>query len=80
MILPMIEKTANIEARTNLIRRMTANTDNPKARNVIERKSFGNARIRTRHIHRQVNMIIPMKVTTNVRYTIRRRAIRKRTL
>ena len=42
MIRLMTENSANIEARMNLIRPMTANIENPKARNAIKIKSVGN--------------------------------------
>ena len=64
----------------NLIRPMTANTENIRARDAIKRKSFRNARNRTRHNHCQATLIRLTKVTIDVRDPIKRRPIEKRTL
>ena len=46
-----------------MIRLMTANTEKPKARNAIKRKSVGKTRNRTCQTHRREIMICPTTVT-----------------
>ena len=77
MLRLMKENSANIEARMNLIRPMTANIENPKSRNAIKIKSVGNTQKRTRQTHRQTVLICPTKATIDARYAKTRRAIGK---
>ena len=79
MIRQITEIAANIEARTNLIRLIIANTANPKARNATKIKSVGNTRNRNRYTHHLVIMIHLATVTTNTR-EVKRRGTGKRIL
>ena len=63
-----------------MIRPMTANTENLKARDAIKRKSFGNAGNRNRQTHCRGTLIDWTEVIMKARYEIRRRYIVKRTL
>ena len=80
LICMMTSNAENEEARANMILLMTANIEHIKARNAKEIKGVRNAQNRTCQTHRLVNLIRPTEVTINVRDTIRRRAIIKRTL
>ena len=73
----MIEIEANLEARTNLIRLMMVITENPKAINVIKRKSVGNTRSRTCQTHSLAILIHPTILTIYSREAKIRRATRK---
>ena len=48
--------------RVNLIRPMTANTENKRVRDAIKRKRVGNSRNRTRQTHRLATLIFTTKV------------------
>ena len=71
---------ANIEAITNLIWMMIANTENQKSRNAIKRKSVGNTRNRTRQTHHRDIVIRLTTVTIDARDTRVTRATIKRIL
>ena len=57
---------------------MTANTENPKARDAIKIKSVRNASNKTRHTHCQATLIRLTKVIIRARDAIRRTATGKR--
>ena len=76
----MTTNETNIEEKTNLIRLMTANIENPKARNAIKRKIFGNKRDRTSQTHCQAIMVFPTTVTIDKRDSQIRIVIGKRIL
>ena len=80
MISPMTENVANIEARENLIRLMTANTENLKTRNAIKIKKPWKCTKQDSSDSSLSNSNFPTKVTIQLRYTIRRRDTRKITL
>ena len=76
----MTEIAKYIEARTNLICLMIANTVNPKARNTIKRKIILNTRNRTHQTYRRVILIGPTTVTiykrdANIRIFIGKRIL-----
>ena len=80
MIRLVTEDAENLEARTNMIWMMTANTANPKSRNVINRKSVKNTQNRIRQTHPREILISPKKVTIDARDAKIRRAIGERIL
>ena len=53
----MTANSENLEPITNVIRIMTANTENAKSRDAIIGKSFENVRNRNRQTHRRVSLI-----------------------
>ena len=59
---------------------MTAKTENLKEIDEIKRKDVGNARNRTHQNICRATLILPMKVTINVRDSIIRRVIGIRTV
>ena len=63
-----------------MIRQMTANTENLKARDAIKRKRVGNARNRIHQTHCRATLIRPSKLIIKSKDSIRRRAIVNRNL
>ena len=69
--------TADIEARANLIRPMTANTENLKARDVIQKKKRQKRTKQDSSYSSLRYSDLPKKIIIEVRDAIRRRTLEK---